>query len=126
MHGISSTTAGGVSQIPSAPGIGVWKSTDGGATFTLLQPTTVVLGPLPGQTFPSSFGSTRGATDVAVDPTHPGVMYATAYQKGVWRSTDDGATWTNIHVGFGSSADRERVRPRDDARRAHAHVPNRR
>jgi hypothetical protein len=98
VHGISATTAGAVSQIPNAPGIGVWKSTDGGATFTLLQHSTVVLGPNPGQTFESSFGSTRGATDVAVDPTHAGVIYATAYNKGVWRSTDNGATWTNIHT----------------------------
>src|SRR5437016_5076094 len=37
VHGISSTTAGAVSQIPGGPGVGVWKSTDGGATFTLLQ-----------------------------------------------------------------------------------------
>ena len=95
VHGISSTTAGAVSQIPGGPGVGVWKSTDGGANFTLAQPTTVVLGPNPGQTFPSSFGSTRGATALAVDPTHAGVIYATAYQKGVWRSTDNGATWTN-------------------------------
>ena len=68
---------------------------DGGATFTLLQHSTVVLGALPGQTFESTFGSTRGATDVAVDPTHAGVIYATAYNKGVWRSTDNGATWTS-------------------------------
>src|SRR5438477_6469001 len=76
VHGISSTTAGAVSQVPGAPGVGVWKSTDGGATFTLLASQTVVLGPNPGQTFPSSFGSTRGATQVAVDPTHAHVIYA--------------------------------------------------
>jgi hypothetical protein len=97
VHGISSTTAGAVSQVPGAPGVGIWKSTDGGATFTLLAPRTVVLGPNPGQTFPSSFGSTRGATQVAVDPTHSHVIYAGAYNVGVWRSLDDGATWTNIH-----------------------------
>ena len=99
VHGISSTTAGAVSQIPpGTPGVGVWKSTDGGATFTLLQHSTVVLGPQPGQTFESSFGSSRGATALAIDPTHPGVIYASAYNVGVWRSTDNGATWTNIHT----------------------------
>ena len=99
VHGISSTTAGAVSQIPpGTPGIGVWKSTDGGATFTLLQHSPVVLGSQSGQSFPSSFGSSRGATALAIDPTHPGVIYASAYNVGVWRSTDDGVTWTNIHT----------------------------
>src|SRR5207248_5438247 len=69
VHGISSTTAGAVSQIPpGTPGLGVWKSTDGGANFTLAQPSNVVLGPQPGQSFPSSFGSSRGATALAIDP----------------------------------------------------------
>src|SRR5215472_6399288 len=97
VHGISSTTAGAVSQIPTSNGVGVWKSIDGGATFTLLAPKTVVLGSQPGQTFLSSFGSTRGATAFAVDPTHDNVLYASAYNVGLWRSTDNGANWTNIH-----------------------------
>jgi hypothetical protein len=99
VHGISSTTAGAVSQIPpGTPGVGVWKSTDGGATFTQLQHSTFVIGPQPGQKFESTFGSSRGATALAVDPTHPGVLYASAYNVGVWRSPDNGATWTNIHT----------------------------
>jgi hypothetical protein len=98
-----------VSNNPVNPqGVGVWKSTDGGNTFTLLDPTTVTVGSgAAAVTFPSSFGSTRGATDVALDPTHAGVVYASAYNVGVWRSTDDGATWTQIKAGTNTGAWRE-------------------
>jgi hypothetical protein len=99
VHGISSTTAGAVSQIPpGVPGVGVYKSTDSGATFTQLQHSPFVIGPQPGQSFESTFGSSRGATAFAVDPTHAGVLYASAYNVGVWRSNDNGTTWTNIHT----------------------------
>jgi hypothetical protein len=97
VRGISSTTAGATSTPTGGAPVGVWKTTDGGASFTLLAGVPVVVGTQSGQQFLSSFGSTRGATDVAVDPTHPGVVYASAYNLGVWRSTDSGATWTNIH-----------------------------
>jgi hypothetical protein len=99
VHGISSTTAGAVSQIPpGTPGVGVWKSTDGGATFTQAQPVSVsIAGGQPGQTFLSTFGSSRGATALAIDPTHPGVIYASGYNVGIWRSTNSGVAWTQIH-----------------------------
>src|SRR5262249_40918148 len=99
VHGISSTTAGAVSQIPPGiPGVGVWKSTNGGGAFTQLQPSLFVIGPNPGQSFLSTFNSSRGATAFAVDPTHAGVLYASAYNVGVWRSTDNGLNWINIHA----------------------------
>jgi hypothetical protein len=40
--------------------------------------------------------STGRIAAVAVDPTHPGVIYAGAADGGVFRSADDGATWTPI------------------------------
>jgi hypothetical protein len=46
---------------------------------------------------------TRGSTTVRVDPTHPGIIYVNAFgggavagDGGVWRSTDNGATFSQI------------------------------
>ncbi len=38
----------------------------------------------------------RGSTTVQVDPTHPGIIYVNAYQHGIWRSKDNGATFSPI------------------------------
>jgi hypothetical protein len=57
----------------------------------------------------------------------PGVIYASAYNVGVWRSTDNGATWTNIHTcqTCGGGASRSDLRSRR-RRTAHADVSDRR
>lgn len=74
---------------------GVYRSTDGGATFQQ------VLGP-PNQT--------TGAIDVQIDPTNPDRIYAAMWDRqripdvrryagvgsGLYRSTDGGETWTRL------------------------------
>ena len=39
---------------------------------------------------------TRGSTSVKVDPTHPGIIYVNAFQQGIWRSTDNGTSFSQI------------------------------
>ena len=52
-----------------------------------------------GNTFTRIFTApppTRGSTNVKIDPTHPGVIYVNAFQQGIWRSDDNGATFNQI------------------------------
>jgi hypothetical protein len=109
VRGVSSVTGGGVSLAPGLPPIGLWKSTDGGANFTLLSPEGVCLNPaLKGDAgrIQSTFGSARGVNHIEFDPNYPTntTLYAavfttlTASGGGIWRSTDDGATFTQIYT----------------------------
>jgi hypothetical protein len=111
VRGVSSVTGGGVSLAPGLPPYGLWKSTDGGATFTLLAPEGVCLNPaLPGDAgkIQASFGSARGVNDIEFDPNYATntTFYAAAFPRltasggGVWRSTDDGATFTQIKTAL--------------------------
>ena len=111
VRGVSSVTGGGVTLAPGLPPYGVWKSTDGGATFTLLAPEGVCLNPaLPGDAgkIQASFGSARGVNHVEFDPNYATntTLYAAAFPRltasggGVWRSMDDGATFTQIKTAL--------------------------
>jgi photosystem II stability/assembly factor-like uncharacterized protein len=88
---------------------GVWKSTDGGATFS----------PAWNAYLPQSIGA------VAVDSK--GVVWAGTgevdhgggsayYGNGVYKSTDGGATWTNMGLEDGDTTGRIAIDPRDDDR----------
>ena len=106
VRGVSSVLSGGaVSLAPGLPPYGIWKSTDGGANFTLLNYQDVCLNPtLPGSAgiIQASFGSTRGVNRVEFDPSTSSTIYAAAFPQnfalplntkgGVWRSRDSGAT----------------------------------
>jgi photosystem II stability/assembly factor-like uncharacterized protein len=78
-----------------ASNFGLYRSTDGGSTFNQ------VLG---------SSSNSRPATDVVIDPVTPSTMYAAlgypgggASFNGVYKSTDTGATWTQLAGGLPTS-----------------------
>src|SRR5205814_7129869 len=109
VRGVSSVSSGGaVTLAPGLPPYGLWKSTDGGANFALLAPEGVCLNPtLAGDAgkIQASFGSARGVNDVEFDPNYATNMtlYAAAFPRanaasggGVWRTPDDGVTFTQI------------------------------
>lgn len=64
-----------------AYGGGVWKTSDGGASWTRLDG-------VPAQ---------QSVSAVALDPKNPKVVVAGTYDAGIWRSADGGATWKQVH-----------------------------
>jgi hypothetical protein len=122
VRGISSVSGGAVSSAPGLPPFGVWKSTDGGASFTLLNYQDVCLNPdLAGDAgiIQASFGSSRGVHETALDPNSASVVYAGPYPSnnvcpnnvngGVWRSTDSGASWTQIKAALNVTLNTDRA-----------------
>jgi hypothetical protein len=82
VRGVSSTDGGPTGNPPTPrPPYGLFKSTDGGATFSFV--------------WDGNF-TNRGAIDVAIDPSNSNIIYATALNQGTWRSTDGGTTWGQI------------------------------
>src|SRR5437762_11674411 len=109
VRGVSSVTGGVVTLAPGLPPFGLWKSTDGGANFTLLSPARICLNPLldgAAGRIQSTFGSARGVNHIEFDPNYlaNSTLYAAAFPRltvsggGVWRSADDGATFTQIYT----------------------------
>lgn len=78
------------------PASGLWKTIDGGATWTPI----------------SDAISALGCTDVAFDPTNPNTMYlatgdgdaADVFTLGVYKSTDGGSTWSPTSLVFNLSS----------------------
>ena len=96
VRGVSSVSSGASSSGATGHPLvtrGLYRQT--GSTFTLIRPIVAV-------------ATARGSTTVAVDPTHPGVIYVNEFSRGIWRSTDNGATWTQIKTPLnpGRSTDR--------------------
>ncbi|WP_052598499.1 T9SS type A sorting domain-containing protein [Aureispira sp. CCB-QB1] len=62
-----------------APGYGVWRSTDGGLTWS---PRNTGMG-------------NRTINELLMDPTNPNIMIAASSNQRIYRTTDAGATWTS-------------------------------
>jgi len=105
--------------VPVASGVRGIDSTDGGATSSGATGHALASRGLyrqNGSTFTQIFvapAPTRGSTTVVVDPTHAGIIYVSAFggnffgpgtSGGVWRSVDNGATFTQIFVPTDSTA----------------------
>src|SRR5919204_780809 len=102
VHGQSSVCCSGVERIviPGAALWGVYKSTDGGASWTYIHAgaaTTAECGTdirlMAANATPCT---PAGSRQVVLDPSNPNVVYAASYARGVWRSADGGANWTQI------------------------------
>ena len=98
VRGISSVSSGAVSSGSTDHPLvlrGLYRQT--GATFTLIRPLAA----------PANLQ--RGSTFVQADPTHPGVLYVNEFARGVYRSTDDGATWVQIKTPLNPNLSTDRA-----------------
>jgi photosystem II stability/assembly factor-like uncharacterized protein len=102
---------------PTTPGVvyaatgsgGLWKSTDGGVTLNSVWP----------HYLPQSLGAvevdSKGVVWVGTgEPDHGGG--SSYYGNGVYKSTDGGATWTNMGLEDGDTVGEIVIDPRDDNR----------
>ena len=63
---------------------GIWESTNGGVSWTLLK----------------EVPEANGATDIEMDPQNPSILYASFWGDAMYKSTNGGATWTPIMNGI--------------------------
>jgi hypothetical protein len=88
VRGVSSVISGGVvTNNPPFTPFGVYRSTDGGTTFTNIFPAVPAL-------------TVRGVNEVGIDPNTPTVLYASLLGNGAWRSVNNGTSWTQIKTAL--------------------------
>ena len=102
LRGMSSVCCTGVTRpVPGIAKWGLYKSTDGGNTWSFIHngsaDETTCTGDLNefNNVNPAAC-SPRGVRSIELDPSNPNIIYAASYARGVWRSDDAGANWTQI------------------------------
>jgi len=107
VRGVSSVTGGAASLTPGAARWGLYKSTNGGASFTFIHngsaDPTLCTGDA-NEANGLTPCSPRGVRSLAIDPSDHNIVYAGSMARGVWRSSDAGATWVLIHAPLTTGA----------------------
>jgi hypothetical protein len=112
LAGMSSVCCSGVTRpVPDAAKWGLYKTTNGGASWTFVHNGTANAADCTGSA--AEFGnaalcSPRGVRHVALDPADQNIVYASSYARGIWRSTDSGTTWTQIKASLNTADFRTR------------------
>jgi len=105
--GMSSVCCSGVTRpTPDAGKWGLYKSTNGGGTWAFIHNGSVDVDDCVGTTNEWNNGevcSPRGVRNVELDPTNPDIVYAASYARGIWRSSDAGATWIQIKASLNAA-----------------------
>jgi hypothetical protein len=100
LRGMSSVCCSGVTRpVPGAAKWGLYKSTDGGASWALIHNGSTNVADCTGTITEfqnAGVCSPRGVRQVVLDPVDSNTVYAASYARGVWRSSDGGATWVQI------------------------------
>jgi hypothetical protein len=100
LRGMSSVCCSGITRpVPGAGKWGLYKSTDGGATWAFIHNGSTDVADCVGDLDEWNnlrICSPRGVRSFALDPVNPEILYAGSYARGVWRSPDGGATWVQI------------------------------
>jgi hypothetical protein len=97
VRGYSAVIGGGTSSVPGAAAIGLYKSVDGGNTFTEIFDGA---SNTPG-------GVTRGIDQVALDPSDPSTVYIAVFGLGVLRSSpsDNAGAFQQVFSSLGFNSD---------------------
>jgi hypothetical protein len=108
LRGMSSACCTNVPErrIPDAAKWGLYKSTDGGKTWTFIHNGSVDAAACKGDQTEFTNGgvcSPRGVRHVELDPSDPDIVYASSYARGIWRSPDGGKTWAMIKQSINSA-----------------------
>ena len=103
LRGHSSVCCTGVTRpVPGAAKWGLYKSTDGGASWTFIHNGSVNATDCVGDLDEfNNLGtrpcSPRGVRHVRLDPSNPEIVYAGSYARGIWRNSTGGVgAWTQI------------------------------